>query len=377
MRTCDAIVIGLGGMGSAIAYDLAMHGVKVLGLEKFSLNHTNGSSHGRTRIIRTAYFEHPNYVPLVKRAMELWFKLQNDSGMDLIRMTGGLMFGRPESELVVGALESAKQHNLPHETLTPEQVKSRYPVFRPSEDEVAVYEKNAGILFPEKCVEAHAKLAKERGAELHYEEPVIEWRAEQGNVVVKTDSETYRANSAIFASGGWSSEILSELSLPLRCERQTMFWFKPLENAGLIAPDKMPIFMWQLQDGGYFYGFPDLGDGLKAARHHGGQYTTPDAVSRTVTEEDEMPVRHFLNSRIPWASGSVLSSTTCFYTNSPDEHFVIDYHPKHRNVVVVSACSGHGFKFASAIGEVVREMVIDGKTTRDISLFRMNRFNER
>jgi sarcosine oxidase len=374
MKSYDVIVIGLGGMGSAIAHNLAKHGVRTLGLERFSLNHTNGSSHGRTRIIRTAYFEHPSYVPLVKRAMELWFQLQKESEIEVIRMTGGLMVGERESELVSGTLESAEQHRLPHEILTFDEAKSRFPMFNLHKNEITVYQRDAGILFPEKCVEAHAHLAQKHGAELHFGEQAGKWSADKNGVVVKTEMGSYGARSLVFASGAWTTQLLAELNLPLQCERQTVFWFKPLESEGLFGSERMPIFVWQDRNRRYFYGFPNLGEGVKVAQHHGGQYTTPDAISRNVTEADEMPVRGFLESHMPWASGPVMSSTTCLYTNSPDGHFMIGHHPEHRNVIIVSPCSGHGFKFATAIGEAVREMVVDGKTTQDLSLFNVERF---
>lgn len=362
-------------MGSAIAYNLASHGAKVLGLEKFSLNHANGSSHGKSRIIRTAYFEHPSYVPLVKRAMDLWLKLQADSGMNLIRFTGGLMFGRPETQLISGTLESARQHQLPCETLSIHDVGSRFPTFHPSDGEIAVYEPNAGILFPENCIEAHTRQAEELGAEVYFNEPIIEWTATRDGVSVKTRNASYQAKSAIFAAGAWLTELLPELKLPLQCERNCVFWLKPSKNQDLFAADRMPFFLWELSDGVHFYGIPDLGEGVKVARHHSGQYMSPDAVNRNVTEQDETPVRHFLENHIPWANGSVASAATCLYTNSPDEHFIIDHHPKHQNVVIVSACSGHGFKFASAIGEAVTEMLLNGKTSSDISLFKIERFH--
>lgn len=373
MKSYDVIVIGLGAMGTAITYNLARHGVKALGLEKFSLNHTNGSSHGKTRIIRTAYFEHPAYVPLVKRAMELWFDLQKESGMNLIKLTGGVMVGERESDLVSGAVKSAKQHGIAHEILTFDEVRSRFPAFRLAQEEVAVHEKDAGILFPENCLEAHAALAKNSGADLHFNEPVVKWDANENGVTVRTDKESYGAGSAVFASGAWTTQIFSELKLPLQCERQVVFWFKPWKGEDLFAPDRMPIFVWQTRNH-YFYGFPDLGEGVKVAQHHGGQFTTPDTVNRNVTERDEIPVRRFLESRIPGASGPSISSTTCLYTNSPDGHFMIGHHPDHRNVIIASPCSGHGFKFSSAIGEVVRELVMDGKTKHDISLFKIERF---
>ncbi len=375
MRKFDAIVIGLGAMGSAIAYQLASHGIKVLGLEKFGLNHTNGSSHGKTRIIRTAYIEHPSYVPLVQRAFELWFQLQAESRKNLIKITGGIMFGRPGSELVSGTINSARQHNLPYEVLSAREAASRFPVFEPDEDEVAVYEKNAGILFPEECVAAQAELAEKFGAELRFNEEITRWEASNDGVVVGTRNETYNANFAIFATGAWLTELVSELKLPLRCERQVPFWFRPKKDGASFTPGGMPIFIWQMKDGGYFYGIPNVGDGVKTAKHHGGEYTSPDQVRREVTDQDEAPVRHFLKKHIPLLDDSPLASTTCLYTNSPDEHFIIDFHPQHRNIVIVSPCSGHGFKFSSAIGEAVMEMVQDGRTKLDISLFKISRFS--
>ena len=376
MTQFDAIVVGLGAMGSAISYQLATHGFKVLGLEQFSLNHTNGSSHGKTRIIRTAYFEHPSYVPLVQRAFELWFQLQSESGEHLIDMTGGLMFGLPGSVLVSGAIVAAKQNNLTFETLTSNQVRNRFPMFEPHEDEVAVYEKRAGMLFPETCIQTHAKLAEKFGAILHYDEPVTRWKAGGEVVTINTTKGNYTANFVIFASGSWTTELVPDARLPLQCERQTVFWFEPKRSRQLFKPGRMPVFMWQTKDSRYFYGLPDIGDGVKVARHHGGDLTSPQQVRRIVTEQDEAAVRHFLTEHLPMASGIRRSSTTCLYTNTPDSHFIIDFHPLHGNVVIASPCSGHGFKFSSAIGELVREMVETGRTNLDISLFAINRFNK-
>jgi sarcosine oxidase len=368
------VVIGLGAMGSAISYQLASHGFKVLGLDQFSLNHTNGSSHGKTRIIRTAYFEHPFYVPLIQRAFKLWFQLQSQSDEHVIEMTGGLMFGLPESTLVSGAIASAKHHNLPFAELGAQQVRERFPMFEPDEDQVAVYEKDAGILFPEVCIETYSNLAQKLGTRLHYDEAVIRWEAKNGGIAIRTTKGSYMANFGIFASGPWLTELLPDLKLPLQCERQTVFWYEPKGDSAMFRPSRMPIFMWQTKSSSYFYGIPDFGDGIKAARHHEGEFTSPRKVSREVTEQDEAPVRQFLAKHVPLALGTLKSSTTCIYTNTPDRNFILDFHPNHPNIIIASPCSGHGFKFSSVIGEIVREMVETGEAGIDTTLFSIKRF---
>jgi len=375
MPDFDAIVIGLGGMGSATTYQLATHGFKVLGLEKFSLNHTKGSSHGNTRIIRTSYFHNPFYVPLAKRAFQVWSDVQAESGKNLIKMTGALLYGLPDSTLITGGVTSSKKHNLPYEILDSRTAKTRFPAFQPEDDEVAFYENGAGILFPEECIEAQVTLAEKSGAKLHFNEPVNRWSVRDGRAEVKTTNQTYTATHLILTPGAWLTDIVPELQLPLQPERQTVFWFRPLKNKGSFIPSKMPVYVWQMKgEKNYFYGVPDVGDGVKAAKDHGGEFTSPDQVRRDVTREDEEPVRRFLRQHIPLLDGPPSASTTCLYTNTPDGHFIIDFHPAHHNVIVVSACSGHGFKFSSVIGEVVREMVCDGRSELDISLFNISRF---
>jgi sarcosine oxidase len=360
-------------MGSAVTYHLAKKGLRVLGLEKYSMNHDYGSSHGRTRIIRTAYFEHPSYVPLVQRASELWFALQAEAEMNLIKMTGGLMLGKPASRLVSGTLRSVKEHDLQHEVLEPKEIVDRFPAFHPHEGEIGVYEKNAGILYPEECIKAHDTLAEKYGAELHFNEPIIQWNVQAGVVRVRTAKGTYTGNSAVIATGSWMPQVVPELNPLLQCERQILFWFRPVKDQDFFMPERMPVFIWATGDLGYFYGFPDLGDGVKVARHHGGELTSPEKVRRQVTVEDETPVREFLSHHIPSANGLLLSSATCLYTNTPDEHFIISHHPKHRNVIILSPCSGHGFKFASAIGEIATQMIKDGRAKLDISMFNLTR----
>ena len=375
MQQYDAIVIGLGAMGSATAYQLASHNVKVLGLEKFSLNHTNGSSHGKTRIIRTSYFHNPFYVPLVKRAFELWSNTQAESGRNLIKMTGALLYGLPDSTLITGAVTCSKKHDLPYKIMDSKTAATRFPAFRPDEEEVAFYEEGAGILFPEECISAHSILAEKSGAQLHFNEPVTRLNFRNGSVEVTTARETYTANYLVLSPGAWLTALVPELRLPLQTERQVVFWFKPRGRQEIFAPNRMPVYVWQMKgETHYYYGVPDVGHGVKAAKDHDGELTSPDQVRREVTREDEAPVRQFVNRHITSLDDSPISSTTCLYTNTPDGHFIIDFHPNHKNVVIVSACSGHGFKFSSVIGEVVREMVLAGESRFDLSLFKLSRF---
>ncbi len=373
MKRFDVIVVGCGGMGSSISYHLSMKGLKTLVLERFKLNHEHGSSHGRTRIIRTAYFEDPGYVRLAKRAFQLWFELEKESGKHLLEVTGGLMLGRPETSVVRGSLKSAQEHNLPHSVLTAKEIAERFPAFAPSESESALYEANAGMLFPERCLEAHKTLAEENGAKFHFGERVIGWEAGRSLVTVRTEKETYVGEKVVFAAGPWNASLLPDLRLPLECERQVLFWFRPKSRPELFSSRRMPIFIWEIEDGRNFYGIPNIGHGVKTARHHEGRVSPPDDVDRKVTAEDEAPVRAFLKRRIPLLDGPPISSMTCTYTNAPDGNFIVDRHPMHRNIFVVSPCSGHGFKFSSVIGEIVSELAVRGFTRHDISLFSLAR----
>jgi sarcosine oxidase len=375
LKIFDVIVVGCGAMGSSLAYHLSQRGIRTLVLERFRLNHPNGSSHGKSRIIRTAYAEHPAYVPLVQRAFKLWRELEKRSGDELLVMTGGLMIGSPDSSLIAGVERSAREHDLPHERLGPEEVRERFPIFRLADVEVAVYEKNAGKLFPEKCIATNKRLAEENGADFHFEEPLASWDSDGSTVEVRTAKGAYGASKIALTSGPWVSSLVRDLKLPLKTERQVMFWFAPKEHQELFSVKKMPIFIWGLPDTHDFYGLPDGGDGVKVAQSHGGIVSEPDRVDRRVSPRDELPVRDFIRSHIPAADGRVISSATCVYTNSPDGHFIIDFHPTRKNVMVVSPCSGHGFKFSSVIGEVVTDLLTEGRAEFDLSLFRLSRFS--
>ena len=368
----DVIIIGLGAMGSAAAYHLARRGQRVLGLDRFSPPHTMGSSHGQTRIIREAYFEHPSYVPIVQRAYVLWDELARAAHAPLLLQTGGLMIGAPDSIVFTGAKHSAETHGLPHEILTASAVRQRFPALRPSDDMLAVLEPRAGILFPERCIAAHLTLASRHGANLRTEEPVVRWTATEHGVEVVTTKGTYRAAQMILSAGSWARELLPDLNPPLTIERQVLFWFEPKTAPEHFYPERCPIHLWQIGgDEGrrFFYGFPDLGEGMKIAWHHDGSNVSPDFVSRDVAPAEVESMRGLLRRYLPQADGRLRSAAVCLYTNTPDEHFWIDRHPAHPQVIIASPCSGHGFKFASAVGEILTDLAIHGKSHFDLGLF--------
>lgn len=370
--TYDAIVIGLGGMGSAAAYHLARRGQRVLGLEAFEANHANGSSHGQHRIIREAYFEAPDYVPLVQHAYTLWRGLQEETGRDLLTITGGLMIGRPESEVVAGSLESAQRHDLPYELLTAAAVHERFPGFRPTTDLMAVYEPNAGFLRPEACVAAHLELAGKHGAELRFNEPVESWQADGEGVRVTTGTDTYRSDRLVIAAGPWTGELLAGLNLPLIVVRIVNAHFEPTAPE-LFSKERCPIYLWEVPEGTY-YGFPYMPGGLKLGRHDVGEATTARTIRRDVDPEEVDELRTLLDRYMPGASGVMQSTLTCMYTNTPDLHFILDRHPEHGQVAFGCGFSGHGFKFASAIGAILSDLAIDGSTRHPIEFLAASRF---
>ena len=360
----DVIVVGLGAMGSAAAAHAAARGQRVLGLEQFQPAHDQGSSHGRSRVIRLAYFEHPAYVPLLRRAYELWRSLEGATGRDLLRVTGGLMIGSPDSEVVAGSLRSAREHQLHHEMLEASDIRRRFPVFTPHAGTVALYENEAGVLFPEDAIRAHLDMAVDHGARLHFDERVEDWHVSpSGTVEVRTARGRYEAGRVILAPGCWASSLFKLDWLPLDVEPQQLHWFLPAGGAAAFAPDRFPIYIWDLGEGVQFYGFPAEEDGrVKVAFFR----------SR-VTGESAM--RDALRPALPsLADGRLVASVTCRYTLTPDHHFVIGLHPNWPSVTIASPCSGHGYKFASVIGEILADLAIDGATRHSIGLFDPRRF---
>jgi sarcosine oxidase len=371
----EVVVVGLGAMGSSAAYHLAKNGLRVFGLDRFQPPHNFGSSHGLTRIIREAYFENPLYVPLVQRAYELWADLEKQSGQQLLLKTGGLMIGPPYRALVSGASRSAEQHQLEHEILNSTNLGKRFPMFNVEDDPIAVWEPRAGILFPERAIQTHLDLATKLGAYLRFNEPVRKWEPFEKGVRVFTDANSYTADHLVLSPGAWMSGLLPQPSLPLSVERQVLYWFKPASHLELFQPDQFPIFIRQYAQDRFFYGFPDLGDGVKVAFHHQGGRVDPNALSQDVDANEIDEMRQVLRKYLPDANGELHLTAVCMYTNTPDEHFVLDHHPKYPQVLVASPCSGHGFKFSPAIGEMIAGMVEGEQPRFDLGLFKIARFS--
>jgi sarcosine oxidase len=374
LKRYDAAIIGLGAMGAATAWQLAGRGLSVVGFDAFRPPHEMGSSHGRSRIIREAYFEGPAYVPLVRRAYDLWHELESARGTRLVTICGGVMIGEPLGPLVTGARESARQHALPVEEWSSAEISTRIPAIRPGAGMIAVYEPRAGVLSPERCVQEMLDEAAALGADLRFDAPATALKPERGAVTIHGQSgEAASANVVVCAAGGWLPALLPDLALPLTVERAVQHWFLPAAD-DRFAPSRFPIFLLETPDDRFLYGLPDQGHGLKLAEHHGGQVSSRDDVNRRVDPDEAHRFRAFVEPYFPTLPDGPVESSVCTYTNTPDGHFILDRHPAHENVFVISACSGHGFKFAPAIGELVADAVTGREPRMDVSLFSISRF---
>jgi sarcosine oxidase len=362
-KTYDVIVVGVGAMGSSACYHLARRGAGVLGLEQFDIPHALGSSHGYSRMIRMAYYEHPDYVPLLRRAYELWRELERASGQELLFEVGGIYMGPPQGHVVAGTIEAARRHGLDHEVLSNAALQSRFGQFRLPDHFTGVFEPRAGFLLPEKVIAAQAELALRGGADLRGREPVVGWDAGESGVHVRTTKGDYRADRLIFCGGPWTSRLVKDLGVELVVTRQTLGWVWP-RRPELFALGAFPVWGIEAADGSLSYGFPMLPDnpGLKVARHGRGTVADPDSVSRQITPADEAEVQDILSRALPDGRGPLLSMRVCLYTNSPDGHFIIDIHPNHPRVLLACGFSGHGFKFASVVGEVLADLALEGGT---------------
>jgi sarcosine oxidase len=377
MNGFDVIVIGLGGMGGAAAFHLAARGQRVLGLERFGPAHDRGSSHGDSRVTRQAYFEDPAYVPLLLRAHDLWAALANDSGRDVITLTGGVMIGPPTSTTVAGSRRSAEEWNLPHEVLDAGDIRRRFPTLAPGPDDIALYEANAGFVRPEETVRAHLDLAGRHGADLRFEEPVRSWEARGDGVRVVTGKGTYTAGHLVVCPGAWAPELLADLGVTFTIERQVLYWFAPTGGVGPFRPERHPIYVWEDAAGSQFYGFPAIDgpdDGVKVAFFRGGRTCTADTIDRVVAPAEVEAMAAQVRGRIPDLPGRFVRAATCMYTNTPDEHFVIAPHPAHEHVTVACGFSGHGFKFVPVVGEILADLATTGTTRHPIALFAPDRF---
>jgi sarcosine oxidase len=375
MSDFDVIVVGLGAMGSAALYHLATRGQRVLGLEAFPPGHQLGSWHGESRIIRLAYYEHPDYVPLLRRAYELWESLEREVGTSLLTLSGGLMIGAPQSSVVRGALASAQRHGLEHAMLSAAEVREQYPALQLADGELALWEPRAGYLRPERCVDAHLRLAMAAGAEVRYEAPVHAWQASAAGVQLETHTATVRARQVVFTCGARMSKVLGGAMPPIQAERIPLFWLQP-DEPELFEPGRLPIYLWEIGPRSHVYGFPHVEwPGVKVARHHSGDLCDPDAVDRTVSAEDERRLRIAIAERLPALNGRIVSTAVCLYENSPDDHFLIDRLADKPNVIYAGGFSGHGFKFSSVVGEVLADLVTRGEATPAASFLRSARLD--
>ncbi len=369
MTHYDVVVVGLGGMGSAAAYRLAQRGQRVLGVDQFAPVHNRGSSHGGSRITRQAYLEGPEYVPLLLRAHELWDGLERDSGRRLFTRCGGIVVGTAESRTITGSTASARAFGIPHELLDAAEIRRRFPTMAPAPGEVALYEPGAGLVSPEGSVAAHLQLAARCGAELHHEEKVFTWSTTAGGVRVGTSHHYYTAGRLVLCPGAWAGELLRGFGIAFTVRRQVQYWFAP---SGGIGPFREhPVYIWE-GDGYTFYGFPAHNapaDGVKVAFHSGGRTCTPDGIDRAVSGDEVHEIASVVKRHLPTLPGAFLRAATCMYTDTADESFVLAPHPAEERVVLACGFSGHGFKFAPVVGEILADLVVDGATAHPIARF--------
>jgi sarcosine oxidase len=375
----DVIVAGVGSVGSATCHQLAGKGAKVLGIEQFTIPHHYGSHHGNSRMIRMAYYEHPDYVPLLERAYKLWNELQESTTERFFYITGGLYIGSPDGSIFPGSLKSAHEHHLDHSILNAQQISDRYPVLQISENYSGFHEDQAGFLIPEQAVSAYVRSAMEHGAVINQEEKLISWDTFPGHVEVRTNKGSYRAGHLVITAGAWSSKIAHGLECQLNVTRQVMAWFEPLGAQERFAPGNFPCWFIETEAPFGHYGFPVIaGDpGLKVALHRPGEIISPedlqDEVCRPQPEEIEQ-LRTILDKYFPGCAGGLARASTCMYTNSPDGHFIVGHHPVHDHVSIACGLSGHGFKFSSVLGEILADLALGGSTSMPIEFLSPQRY---
>lgn len=374
----DVAVVGLGAMGAHAIAELARRGLRVIGLERFGPFHARGSSHGDSRIIRLAYFEDPAYVPLLRRAYEAWREIEARSGEDLLTITGALEIGLPDSEIVSGVMRSVREHGLRVDTMTAEEAMLRFPAFHLSRDEVAVLEPDGGFLRPERAIAAALKLAGADGAVLHFNERVLGFDADGAGLMVSTDAGRYRTQRVVVAAGSYVAGLIPELSGIADPIKQVVGWFAPIDRQA-TALGTMPVFLSDEGEGGSYFGFPALGaQGVKIGKHgHFRKSIDPEADNPPVNEADRKVMTEFIRHRIPGAAGRLNEAITCRYTLLPSDDFLIDSLPSDPRIIVASPCSGHGFKFASVIGEILADLVQHGETALPIAPFSFSAMHKR
>jgi len=375
MKTFDVAVLGVGGMGSAACHHLAASGLRVLGLEQFSIPNTRGSSHGATRILRLGLHESARYVPLVLRAAELWEEVGARTGRQLFHRCGSLDVARPESPIFTGSLHACQNCGIAHEVLDAPSLRRRFPALNPDDDMLAVHQPGSGFILPEAAISAHIDLALDAGAEIHGHETVLDWAKEGSSYLLRTNRDTYQSTHVVATAGAWIGKLLPQV--PVTAERTVLGWFAPIANRQNFSGEKLPVWIVDSPEAGHFYGFPMHGvPGFKLGRlrEQPSPAVDPDLPRRSADRDDEEDMRSFLRCCFPDANGPILSLETCFFENTPDRAPIIDRLPGEENFWIAGGFSGHGFKYAAVIGEIVRDLVLQGVSAFNLTPFSLSRF---
>jgi len=364
----DVIVIGLGSMGSFACMELARRGASVAGFDRFAPPHGFGSHSGETRIYREAYAEGPNYVPLAKHSGRLWDAYGDELGAPLLTHSGMLSIGEPDSTIIGGIRRSAAQHQLDVQMLTADEIRRQYPAFAPPEGHVGLFDPGAGWVDVDRALSFSLDQARRAGAHIWLNRSVEGWSATNGAVRIQSDGETIHGGALVLAAGAWSGQLLPDL--PLSLERKVLAWLDPIDP-GPFQPGRMPIFMFQEQS---FYGFPfPEGSGVKLAidTKAGDPLANPLEV-RTAGDDDLKPIAELATKYLPKLGARFLQAKTCIYTMTPDCHFIIDRHPSYENVHFAAGFSGHGFKFAPAVGQALAYLALDGSTAVPVEFLKLS-----
>jgi sarcosine oxidase len=374
-KKTDVIVLGVGGMGSSACYHLAKKGLNVLGLEQFSIPHDKGSSHGETRMIRKAYFEHPNYVPLLRRAYQLWDELEEETGQKLFNRCGMILYADESSEVYKGTFRSSEEHQLPLEKMSAAEAMKKWPAYKPFEHHSVLFEPAAGFLYSEKIISAYVSLARENGAVIRENQEVVDFFPAGEGVAVQTKAEIFYADKLVITAGAWTISVLKELNIPFQLLRKNLSWHTAGKEHS--AENGTPAAFFDLGEN-MFYMFPSVNvKGVKIGKHSGGEPINRPEEKQIKTPDRSFlqPIESFIDTHLPHASKKYNDFVSCIYTNTPDQNFLIDRHPKHTHIVFASGFSGHGFKFASVIGEILADLTTEEESELLTDFLRLRRFN--
>lgn len=363
----DVIVLGLGAMGSSAAYHFAKRGLSVLGIEQFSLAHALGSSHGETRLIRKAYFEHPSYVPLLNRSYELWTELEEFSHEKLFHNSGLTIFGAKTSKILKGVRESSRLYGIPIQEHSVKECQTLFEGFVVPEGYEAISEPTAGYLEVEKCIQTYCRAAQGRGAQLVFETKALSWKNSSSGFEVETDQGHFTSRFGVFTAGPWTGDVLKSLALPLKVHRVPQFWFESQGKANRIS------FAYDMPYG-FMYGFPEIVGLNKVAAHTPLEISHPSTVNRNISSQDLSPTVDFVKAQLGFLKSEVKKASVCLYTMTPDQNFILDTLPDHPNCALAAGFSGHGFKFASVVGEILTQLLLKDRAGCDIDFLKLKRF---